>query len=108
MVCHQASPSVRCLLVIWSSAGWLVVMALAWCSCMWNSAAGGGGPCILRVAQGIVNLIKTLQKRGVAVYMISGGFREDIMPIAKYLGVPKENVFANRMNWWVLWWCCVC
>lgn len=51
--------------------------------------------------QGIVNLIKTLQKRGVAVYMISGGFREDIMPIAKYLGVPKENVFANRMNWCV-------
>jgi phosphoserine phosphatase len=51
--------------------------------------------------QGIVNLIKTLQKRGVAVYMISGGFREDIMPIAKFLGVPKENVFANRMNWCV-------
>jgi hypothetical protein len=21
------------------------------------------------------------------------------LPIAKYLGVPKENVFANRMNW---------
>ena len=51
--------------------------------------------------QGIVNLIKTLQKRGVAVYLVSGGFREDIMPIAKYLGVPKENVFANRMNWCV-------
>uniref|UniRef100_A0A515EIS9 Glycerol-3-phosphate dehydrogenase [NAD(+)] n=1 Tax=Dunaliella salina TaxID=3046 RepID=A0A515EIS9_DUNSA len=52
-----------------------------------------------RLTKGIVNLIKTLQKRGVAVYMISGGFREDIMPIAKYLGVPRENVFANRMNW---------
>jgi hypothetical protein len=21
------------------------------------------------------------------------------LPIAKYLGVPKENVYANRMNW---------
>lgn len=21
------------------------------------------------------------------------------LPIAKHLGVPKENVFANRMNW---------
>lgn len=25
--------------------------------------------------------------------------RELTLPIAKYLGVPKENVFANRMNW---------
>jgi hypothetical protein len=21
------------------------------------------------------------------------------LPIAKHLGVPKENVYANRMNW---------
>lgn len=26
--------------------------------------------------------------------------RELILPIAKYLDVPKENLFANRMNWW--------
>jgi hypothetical protein len=25
--------------------------------------------------------------------------RELTLPIAKHLGVPKENVFANRMNW---------
>lgn len=52
--------------------------------------------------QGIVNLVKALKKRGVALYLISGSFRELIMPVAKYLGVPKENVFANRMDW------CVC
>jgi hypothetical protein len=27
--------------------------------------------------------------------------RELILPIAKYLGVPKDRVFANRMNWQV-------
>ena len=25
--------------------------------------------------------------------------RELTLPIAAYLGIPKENVFANRMNW---------
>mmetsp|Transcript_21179 Transcript_21179/g.55176 ORF Transcript_21179/g.55176 Transcript_21179/m.55176 type:complete len:618 (+) Transcript_21179:94-1947(+) len=52
-----------------------------------------------RMTKGIVNLIKVLQKRGVAVYLISGSFRELILPLAKYLGVPKENVYANRMAW---------
>jgi len=52
-----------------------------------------------RMVPGIEQLIKALQARNVAVYLISGGFRELTLPIAKYLGVPKENVFANRMNW---------
>ena len=46
-----------------------------------------------------MNLIKVLQKRGVAVYLVSGSFRELILPIAKYLGIPRENVYANRMEW---------
>lgn len=25
--------------------------------------------------------------------------REMTLPIARYLGVPKDHVFANRMNW---------
>lgn len=29
-------------------------------------------------AQGIVNLVRTLRKRGVAVYIISGGFRQEL------------------------------
>jgi len=56
---------------------------------------------LLPAAQGIGNLVSVLKKRGVAVYLISGSFREFILPIAKHLGVPKENVFANRMNWCV-------
>jgi FMN phosphatase YigB (HAD superfamily) len=49
--------------------------------------------------QGIKELIGALQARGIAVYLISGGFRELTLPIARELGVPFENVFANRMNW---------
>ena len=51
--------------------------------------------------QGIRELISALQSRDVAVYLISGGFRELTLPIARELGVPAENVFANRMNWQV-------
>lgn len=51
--------------------------------------------------QGIKELISALQSRGVAVYLISGGFREMTLPIARELGVPATNVFANRMNWQV-------
>eukprot|EP00775_Hariotina_reticulata_P002377 gene2377-2682_t len=54
---------------------------------------------IKRFIQGVADLIRSLQARGIAVYLISGGFREMTLPIARYLGVPKENVFANRMNW---------
>ncbi|KXZ53840.1 hypothetical protein GPECTOR_6g758 [Gonium pectorale] len=52
-----------------------------------------------RLVPGIKELITALQARGVAVYLISGGFRELILPIAAHLGIPKGNVFANRMNW---------
>ncbi|KXZ53839.1 hypothetical protein GPECTOR_6g757 [Gonium pectorale] len=52
-----------------------------------------------RLAPGIKELITALQARGVAVYLISGGFRELTLPIAAYLGIPKSHVFANRMNW---------
>lgn len=52
-----------------------------------------------RLVPGIKDLITELQARGVAVYLISGGFREMTLPIARYLGVPVDHVYANRMNW---------
>lgn len=42
-------------------------------------------------------LITALLARGVDVYVISGGFRELCMPVAKYLGISPSNVIANRM-----------
>nr|QKY14970.1 glycerol-3-phosphate dehydrogenase (NAD+) (GPDA) [Polytomella parva] len=52
-----------------------------------------------RLAPGIQRLISALKQRGVAIYLISGGFRELTLPIAEYLGIPRDHVFANRMNW---------
>lgn len=41
--------------------------------------------------------MRALTKRGVEVYLISGGFREMALPVARELGVHPDNVFANRM-----------
>ena len=38
-----------------------------------------------------------LQSRGTTVYLISGGFRQLIEPFAKYLGIPKDQIFAYRI-----------
>ncbi|XP_077291634.1 phosphoserine phosphatase isoform X2 [Arctopsyche grandis] len=47
---------------------------------------------------GIKNLIEVLQNRGVPVYLVSGGFRCLIGPVAEQLGIPLENIFANRLK----------
>jgi len=52
-----------------------------------------------RLTTGIEELIRALQARGISIYLISGGFRELTLPIAQHLGIPKQNVFANRMLW---------
>ena len=49
-----------------------------------------------RLVPGIKNLIKELQARNVEVFLISGGFRELILPVADLLGIPRSNIFANR------------
>lgn len=46
---------------------------------------------------GIRELVDLLHKRGTPVYLISGGFRRFIAPIAERLRIPIENVFANRL-----------
>lgn len=58
-------------------------------------------PAESRLTPGAKELIQQLQRRGVAVYLISGGFRELCLPIVRALGVPPKNLFANRMNWQV-------
>lgn len=45
---------------------------------------------------GIHDFIKALRKNGTTVYLISGGFEPLILPAAKLLDVPPENIFANR------------
>jgi len=51
----------------------------------------------LRLSPGIDRLIETLNRRGVDVFLVSGGFRIMIEPIAKELCVSKTNIVANTI-----------
>ena len=38
-----------------------------------------------------------LFQRGVEVYLVSGGFREVIEPLADHLAIPRDHIYANRL-----------
>lgn len=44
--------------------------------------------------------MKELHERGVQVYLVSGGFRSLIEPVAELLGIPLTNIFANRLKFY--------
>ncbi|GKA56419.1 phosphoserine phosphatase, chloroplastic [Tanacetum coccineum] len=50
-----------------------------------------------RLSPGIHELVQKLKESGKTVYLISGGFRQMINPVASILGVPTENIFANQL-----------
>ncbi|CAG9561731.1 unnamed protein product [Danaus chrysippus] len=54
----------------------------------------------IHLTLGISELVKTLHERGVAVYLVSGGFRCLIEPVAEILEIPKANVYANRLKFY--------
>ena len=41
-----------------------------------------------------------LHRRGTTVYLISGGFRSIIEPVAKEVDIPSKNIFANRLSFY--------
>jgi len=43
-------------------------------------------------------LVKLLRARDVDVYLVSGGFYSLIEPVAKELGIPVKNIFANKLK----------
>lgn len=43
-------------------------------------------------------MIDILHSRDVAVYLVSGGFRLIINPIAEQLNIERKNVFANSIK----------
>ena len=45
-------------------------------------------------------LIHKLEKRGCAIFLVSGGMLEIILPVALKLGISKENIFANRLKYY--------
>ncbi|KAI9915928.1 hypothetical protein PsorP6_008457 [Peronosclerospora sorghi] len=46
---------------------------------------------------GIKKLMTTLQKKGIAIFLVSGGFRLMIEPIAEQVGIPLYNIYANTI-----------
>jgi phosphoserine phosphatase len=50
-----------------------------------------------RLSPGIPDLVARLHARGVAVFLVSGGFRAIINPIADALAIPRDRVHANTI-----------
>lgn len=50
-----------------------------------------------RWTHGVRNVVKLLHKRGAHVYLVSGGFKNMLYPIAAKLSIPRENVYANEI-----------
>ena len=46
---------------------------------------------------GVKELVDLLHRRGVPVYLVSGGFKITIFPVADELGIERRNVFANEL-----------
>ena len=50
-----------------------------------------------KLSPGIPELVKELQAKGTKVFLVSGGFRAVIEPIADLLNIPRSHVFANSI-----------
>ncbi|KAK7304691.1 hypothetical protein VNO77_42577 [Canavalia gladiata] len=50
-----------------------------------------------RLSPGIEELVQKLKANHMQVFLISGGFRQMINPVASILGIPQENIFANNL-----------
>ncbi|WVZ98918.1 hypothetical protein U9M48_044288 [Paspalum notatum var. saurae] len=50
-----------------------------------------------RISPGMADLMKKLKKNNTDVFLVSGGFRQMIKPVAFELGLPPENIIANQL-----------
>ncbi|GAB2251748.1 hypothetical protein Droror1_Dr00004595 [Drosera rotundifolia] len=50
-----------------------------------------------RISPGMSDLVKKLKAKGIDVYLVSGGFRQMINPVATILEIPLKNIFANQL-----------
>ncbi|KAJ1276497.1 hypothetical protein BS78_05G219200 [Paspalum vaginatum] len=50
-----------------------------------------------RISPGMADLIKKLKANNTDVFLVSGGFRQMIKPVAFELGIPPENIIANQL-----------
>ena len=50
-----------------------------------------------KLTAGVAELVAVLHARKVPVFLVSGGFRAMIEPVAELLSIPKERIFANQL-----------
>jgi len=50
-----------------------------------------------QLTDGVAEVVKRLHARGVDVFLVSGGFRNMIEPVAKLLDIPLERIYANTI-----------
>lgn len=50
-----------------------------------------------RSCAGIDTLVQKLHTCGKTVYLVSGGFRQMIAPVAAKLNIPNERIYANNL-----------
>ncbi len=50
------------------------------------------------IVEGAKDVIGRFLKEGRDVYILSAGFKEIILPTAKALNIPEENIFANEFD----------
>jgi phosphoserine phosphatase len=43
----------------------------------------------------VPEVISALQLQGLETYIVSGGYRECVLPFATHIGVPQAHVYAN-------------
>jgi len=51
------------------------------------------------LTDGVARLFAGLRARGVSLKIVSGGLREAILPFARHLGLPDEDVHAVGLLW---------
>ena len=51
------------------------------------------------LTQGMDELLRKLKERGVEIWVVSGGLRESLLPLALDLGFPESQVQAVRPLW---------
>ena len=52
---------------------------------------------LFRLTPGVSSLVAALQARGTAVFLVSGGFRLMIEPVAAALNIPFHRIYANTI-----------
>ena len=52
-----------------------------------------------RVFPEVRNVVKELQKRGIHIFIASGDRKGSLKALARYIGIPEENVFDTADSW---------